>query len=264
MAEPQGTRPKGRFRRLIDLSRRSETLAVGWLEDDVHHFGLAITHDGERVIDIGVTAIRYPYVTCGHADLPMRALLGAPLCERASDVGTQINMRLQCTHLFDLSGLLLAHAASGRAHRRYEAVVEDREFVRINEKGRRVMGTGVAELWQDDALVLRWHVDGQAVAGPGEWAGWPLMDGFRQRSEQLPVGLAEQAVVLRRAVMVSAGRTAQRYALPRDRNWPAVCHSFQPGQILQAERVEEPRRNYEASSEGMLAHVAEIPGRGPV
>ena len=126
--------------------------------------------------------------------------------------------------------------------------------------GRRIMGKGQAWLRENGAECLRWEIDGQAVTGPAPWTGWPLMEGFRQRSELLDVEAAKLGFILRRAVMVANGRTAARYPLPRDRGWSGVCHTFQPHVREFAERIEGLRRDYSHSSESMLAHVHMTPG----
>ena len=251
--------PGGRFRRLIDLARRDEGKVVGWLEDDVHHFGVTLIHDQEKVVDVAAATVRFPYTTCGSAIVPFRSIIGTPLTPRATDMGRVVEMQVQCTHLYDLAALLIGFAASGDAHKRFEAIIEDRPFIGINAARRRIMGPGEARLLLDDVEVLHWELDGQTVTGPGVWTDLPLMNGFRQRTEQLDVALAEQAFVLRRAVMVSNGRTAVRYPLPRDRGWPGVCHTFQPHVREYAERIDGLRMNFEESSAPMLAHVDKTP-----
>ncbi len=257
-AEGDYPRRGGRLRRLIDLTRRDERTVVGWLEDDFHHFGVTIVHDASHVVNVAMAAPRRPYTTCAGAGLPLRALIGAPLLARASDIGRWIDMRLQCTHVFDLAGLTLAHAWAGRAHRRYEATVEDRENLGSDPVEGRRLGPGKAELLLNGARVLAWDLDGQVITGPAEWAGQSLTTGFRERTEAIEIGPAEHATVLRRAVMVAGGRTALP-PLPRDRSRPAVCHTYQPGQREIAERMANSRRNWETSSEGMLSQVEETP-----
>jgi hypothetical protein len=253
---------RGLFRRLIDLARRDERTVVGWLEDDVHHFGITIRHDDHEVRDVAVAAVRFPYTTCGGAGIPFSKIIGTSLLERVSDFGKSVDMRLQCTHLFDLAALLVGFAAKPGRHERYEAIVEDRSFVGFTPGGRRIMGKGQAWLCRNGAECLRWEIDGQAVTGPGPWAGWPLMEGFRQRSELLDVESAKLGFVLRRAVMVSNGRTAARYPLPRERGWSSVCHTFQPHVREFAERIEGLRKDYAHSNEDMLAHVDLTPSYG--
>jgi hypothetical protein len=250
-------RQGGRARRLIDLRRWDEHTVVGWLEDDFHHFGVSVLHKDDRVVEVRTVARRYPYSTCGGAALPVQALMGAPLIRRASDIGGLIDMRLQCTHVFDLAGLVLAHAASGRTHRRYEATVEDREIVHWEEPQRRKLGPGSAALHQDGMLVLAWQMDGYLITAPEEWAGQSLREGFRDRTEALEVEAAEHATILRRTIMIAGGRSADRakMQLPGERTLPAVCHTFQPGQRERAQWMADSIRNYQASGDGMLADV---------
>ncbi len=131
----------GRYRRLIDLRRQDDRTAVGWMEDDFHHFGVTVVHDGGVVVDVRAMAVRYPWTTCPGATEPLKALVGKPLVSRSSDIGGLIDMRVQCTHLFDLAGLVLAHAARGGDHRRYEVTVLDRAVTRLGADGIRRRGS---------------------------------------------------------------------------------------------------------------------------
>src|SRR5690554_4658629 len=119
---PCHTYGQGRMRRLIDLRCDDAHTAVGWLEDDFHHFGVTIKHDGNRVTGARMTAERYPWETCPGAAHPLKAIVGKPLISRASDIGRLLEMRQQCTHVFDLTGLVLAQAKKGHHQRRYEAI----------------------------------------------------------------------------------------------------------------------------------------------
>jgi len=80
---------------MIDLRIVDARRAVGWLEDDFHHFGVTIEHEGGRVVDVRMAAPRTPWSTCPGAAKPLQALLGKPLVARASDVGSLLDMRLQ-------------------------------------------------------------------------------------------------------------------------------------------------------------------------
>jgi len=248
-------------RRLIDIRRENEHTVIGWLEDDFHHFGVKIVHEGGRVADISTIASRYPYTTCADAGHPLSKVIGMPLSLRATDIGAWIDMRLQCTHLFDLAGLLVAHAAAGRQRRRYEALVNDREVIATDVNQRRTLGAGGAKLLQDGVAVLSWQIDRQMITGPSEWTGQSLQTGFRERTEAMDVEAAEHATVLRRTVMIAGGRSASRgnYPLPRERSIPAVCHTFQPDQKEKALWISKSERNWEKSSDGMLGHIDIIP-----
>ena len=250
----------GRARRLIDLRKVDDRTVEGWLEDDCHHFGVTITHDRTRVIEVVMAAPRYPYTTCPGAAAPLRALIGAPLLGRSTDIGEWIDMRLQCTHVFDLAGLALAHAARGGDHRRYEAVVEDRPIESVSG-GRPVFGAGWARLFQDGQRVLQWKIDGQIIVEPPAWAAQTLAAGFRRRIEALPPEPAEQASVLRRAILVSAGRSSPggQAPLPHEHSLGAVCHTFRPLQRDLAEVIANSRRDWSASAEGMLEALTAPP-----
>jgi hypothetical protein len=247
----------GQAHRAIDIHTSAADQVIAWLEDDFHHFGVMITHDGEVVTGVSMATPRHPYTTCASAGRPLQALVGTPLLRRASDVGRWIDMRLQCTHVFDLAGLALAHAAAGRTHRRYRTTVDDRPIVEVHPSGRRTLGAGRAVLRQDGAEVLAWEIDRHDITGPGEWAGQSLNKGFRARTETLGLELAEQATILRRAIMVAGGRSADRDAalLPRENTKPAVCHTYQPSQRPHALWISDSVRDWSGAQEELLKYT---------
>ena len=244
----------GHAHRAIDIRTVEEGQVVAWLEDDFHRFGVMIEHDGAAVTNVAMATPRHPYTTCVSANRPLQALVGAPLVSRASDVGRWLDMRLQCTHVFDLAGLALAHAAAGRTHRRYETIVDDRPIVEVHVSGRRTLGAGRARLLQDGEEVLAWDIDRHAITGPAEWAGQSLNQGFRAKTETLAVDVAEHATVLRRAIMVAGGRSADRDTalLPRENTKSAVCHTYQPAQRARAEWITDSVRDWSGSENELL------------
>lgn len=255
-------RTGGCARRLIDLRREGPGTAVGWLEDDFHHFGVTIEHNEAGIItDVRGAAPRFPFTTCPAAALSLKGMIGHKLSPRSSDVGAMVSMRHNCTHMFDLAGLVMALAATGTDHRRYEVTTTDRDIVQWEAGLRRLLGPGVAKLWQDSELVLEWQIDRREITGPAEWAGQSLTEGFRERTEALPPAQAEQATVLRRAILISSGRTLDPDLYPRatDRGQSGVCHTFREENRVNALRMFGSTRNYEDSSSGMLSHLTEIP-----
>ena len=252
----------GQAHRAIDIHAPSADRVIAWLEDDFHHFGVRIVHDGELVTSVCMETPRHPYTTCASSGGPLRALVGAPLVQRASDIGRWIDMRQQCTHVFDLAGLALAHASAERTHRRYQTRVDDRRVVELSASGRRSLGAGRAVLLQDGAEVLAWDIDRQAITGPADWAGQSLNKGFRARTETLDVELAEHATILRRAIMVAGGRSADRDAalLPRENNKPAVCHTYQPSQRPHAQWISDSVRDWSGGQEELLKYT-DFPSR---
>jgi hypothetical protein len=84
---------------------------------------------------------------------------------------------------------------------------------------------------------LTWEVDGGVITGPETFARLDLGHGFAKwAQESLSPDEAEAALVLRRCVVISVGRTidldAQLTAVPRGR-----CYSEQPRRAPRARRV---------------------------
>jgi len=202
------------FQRTILLQRIDAGQVAGSVEDDFHHFALRLFHANGVVDAVEVDAVRVPWTTCPAAAVPLRQMAGATLIERASDIGGLIDMRAQCTHLFDLAGLLLALAWRGEPGRRYDA------YVGIDDD------TLDARLDRDGETVLAWPIAGNRIVGP---APVSLGRGFREWTETLPAARAEQAFVLRRAVFVAGGRRErlEEPATPDDLGLPVgVCHTL--------------------------------------
>ena len=247
--------PSGALRRLIDIRRDPDGAVIAWIEDDFHQFGVTIVHDGKTVRDVSAAAPRAPWNTCPGAAIPLRALVGKSLIARACDVGTLINMRQQCTHMFDLAGLALAHAWHGREHRTYEVVVPDRKL-KSHEGRSFAFELARCTLRRDGEIVMEWDIEEPVIVGPAHYSGQPLNRGFRKWSETLPVEEAEQAFILRRAIMVAAGRMMDLDALDTP-DWSAMsgaCHTYGLPDQSQVIRNKGSSRNYERGSEGMLAN----------
>lgn len=251
-------RAGGCARRLIDLRREGKNCAVGWLEDDFHHFGVTIEHDDSGIItDVRGAAPRYPFSTCPAAALALKGMIGHRLSQRSSDIGGMLSMRQNCTHLFDLAGLVMALAASDRHHRRYEATITDREIIAWEPGLRRILGPGLAILRMDDVKILEWQINRRSITAPDFWAGQSLTAGFRERTEALPIDQAEYATILRRAILISGGRTLDPDLYPRatDRGQAGVCHTFLEENRIHAVRMPGTTFNYEESSQAMLSLV---------
>jgi hypothetical protein len=197
--------------------------------------------------------VRYPWATCAEVAAPLQQLVGQPLVARASAIGGLVDMRLQCTHVFDLTGLVLAQISRGSASRRYEVLVEDLEVLGW-EDGHPVFGATQASLRRDGAEAMHWHIDRNRIVAPPQYAGQALDAGFRAWTEAMELDPAEYATILRRAILVAGGRTVDHdlVASAAALHMPALCHSFQPVRREQALRMMGSTRDYAASSEGML------------
>jgi hypothetical protein len=243
------------------LRREPDGAAVGWLEDDFHHFGVTIEQAGGVITDVRVMAPRAPFTTCPAAALGLKGMIGHRLAARSTEVGRMVKMRQQCTHMFDLAGLVMAHLAARRDHRRYEAIVEDRDIIAWEGGHRRLQGKGEARLLRDGIETLFWEIDRRMITGPGDWTGQALVEGFRERTEAMDLEAAEDATVLRRAVMVAAGRSLDPdlYPTARDRGQSGVCYTFLEENRDMGKRVFGSTLNYEQSDEGMLSHLSQRP-----
>ncbi len=156
----------GRFRRAIRLTG-STGRVTGELEDDCHGFRVNLRHDGVRVTEISGQALRIPMTTCSGASEPLKALTGIPIDTDASAIVSQVDPRANCTHMYDLAVLAIAHANRGTCVRRYDVTVEDD------------CGDGSELIVRRDGDVIHhWLAKDYAIAEPAEFAGNPLMQGF--------------------------------------------------------------------------------------
>lgn len=245
----------GFSRRKILLTTLDAQTVTAWLEDDFHHFGICLTHDGKRVVAVKALAQRFPYTSCAGAVSVIKAVNGAKIFARASDIGRVIDMRRHCTHLFDLTGLAIAHVFAGRTQRLYEAIVTDRDILAMDAGGRRTLGRGCATLWRDSRRVLAWSIDGQAITAPSPISGQSLAAGFRAWTEAMAVEEAEYATVLRRAIMIAGGRNIDRtdYPLPGQRDDAPVCYTFQKSVRDTARWIDESVTSWEENDDEMLS-----------
>jgi Protein of unknown function (DUF2889) len=185
---------RSRFQRSIVLDADAQSvLAV--LEDDFHHFRVTLEHSRGVVTGIRHTTIRYPWSLCPTAGNQLQALVGTPLkCELRAALA-QGDIRMNCTHLFDLACLAATAVARGIARRRYDMAVE-----MLNPAQR------TATLARDDGFQLAWKIQGSEIADPVPFAGIGLKRGFVDwAADTLALDEAEAAILLRRAVFVSGG-----------------------------------------------------------
>lgn len=254
--EEKFPRTGGCLRRLIDLKAHGSDIVVAWLEDDCHHFGVTIRHDGKKVTDVKGEAMRFPWSTCPGAQVPLREIIGMPLVERSTEIGAYTDMRSQCTHMFDLAGLAVAHAGNGRNHRAYEAIVPDREPIELGDGVSGAGGRSRPEVYRDGERVMYWELEGQDVVGPEKYAGLSLAQGFRVWTESLDIEEAEAATVLRRAVLVAGSRNMDLDVIPdAGFNARGSCFTFQPAKAPEGRRIIGNVMNYESGHEGMLINL---------
>ncbi len=216
----------------------------GDIADNPHHFRIVLRHDGERVTGIRGEALRHPWTSCPEAVEELRSLIGMPLSERSTAVGSRADARLQCTHLFDLAGLAVAQAARGTPRRDYHCTVQ-----------REPSGADLARCLRDGEPVLEWRVDGGQIREPTPFAGTALYGNFLRWAERtLDPDTAEAAIVLRRACFVSPVRFIDDSGWERasDLGNGPVCFTFQPGRPERALRVRGSFRDFSADPKRLL------------
>lgn len=248
---------EGIFRRQIDLKAWDERTVVGWLEDESHHFGITLIHDGTRVRDLRVATPRHPWSTCADAGTPLRALIGQPLVHRCSAIGTLLDMQLQCTHLFDLTGLALAHAHARRHHRRYHGIVQPLADLIPDAPAAALRAT----LLRDGSEVLAWNLVDDTITAPAPYTGRSIFHGFREWSDTLEVDAAEKALVLRRVAFVAGGRRIdlKRARVAADMDPGPVCHTFQPEFRGISVRIRDAQLRFDDCPESMLRKATDKP-----
>jgi hypothetical protein len=243
---------EGVYRRRIDIRAPSRGAVTADLEDDFHHFGVVLTHDGTVVKGVEGRGHRFPWSTCAAAAGPLAALAGMPLAHRSTAAGQWTDPRANCTHMFDLAGLAVAHAAAGRSTRVYDIAVPDR-----------VDGRTTATLLRDGQLLLDWEVDGNEIVGPAPYGGVPLRAGFLAWAEaSLELDLAEAAIVLRRATAIAFGRAMDLDTVDRANELPymlGTCYSFGEGTIDIALRQKGSTRDFtDAAGELLVSGAADL------
>src|SRR5262245_1877469 len=101
----------GLYRRRIILHAEGQRV-FGALEDDYHHLYSQISHDRRDTARASRRSLRIPYTTCGGAGARVEHLAGLPLAE----AGRGLDPGQQCTHLYDLTRLAMAHALRASAN----------------------------------------------------------------------------------------------------------------------------------------------------
>jgi len=220
----------GVYHRNIRITSNAETV-LAELEDDFHHFRLRLRHDGEKVVEVEGEAFRFPWTTCSDATGPLRALRGLRLSQRCTSPAREHDPRSHCTHLFDLAGLALTHAASGRKTRLYEIHIPDR----VDKRTR-------ATILRDGVEILAWALAGRKILGPPPFDGRSLTKGFVEWADaEFEPEMAEAAIILRRACAISLGRAFPLDHIPNASDMAertlGACYSFSPAVIEIGKRV---------------------------
>lgn len=238
---------KGVFRRRILLSS-SPASVVAELEDCMHGFRSTILHDNTQVTEVLGETLRYPMSTCPGATAPLQELLGLPLSMTAEEINKAGNPFGNCTHLYDLSILAIAHTQWDKKTRQYDVEVDDE-----------VAGKSEARVYLDGELVHCWLTKEFCVQAPAQLAGNTLFKGFSHWAKPSFSGVElEAAHVLQKGYFVAqarrfdtekaAGQTALHEQTRRN-----VCYSYSDGVIEGAIRLGGTSRDFTDTPEQLLS-----------
>jgi hypothetical protein len=192
-----------------------------WVEDDYHHMGVTLRHDGETIVGVEAEMVRAPWSTCpGAVQQLSETFTGARLGEAAARGEKPLN----CTHLHDMAVIAAAHALDS-ASTRYEIAVSDA-----------VDGVRIGDITRDGAPVLRIVERANLVEEPVQAAGKTLFQ-LGEWIASLDEQAREAARLLRWAAIIAHGR-----AIPMERQsdatrMPSNCFTFQPGRKEKAQRI---------------------------
>lgn len=246
----------GTYRRRILIAT-----GAGWaradLEDDLHRVGAVVRHDGVRVTGVEGLPIRVPWSLCPQAVARLERLVGLELSPHPLAGYRHTPGPEQCTHMFDMAGLALAHAARGTARRQYDAAVT----VTTPDAPQ------TAALRRDGAPVLEWAVRGTVLTAPQAFAGQDLRRLLAWAEQALPDPDAfEAVVVLRRAMLISGSRHVDVDAFDTafSTGYPlGACYVYQEGTAERAARNRGSRRDFSADADGLLSDLTRTPPPDP-
>jgi hypothetical protein len=248
------TEARGAYRRRIRCVNDPDEpgRSYGELEDDFHHFRVEIDHADGVITDVRGSGVRGPWTACMDAGVKLLPLIGQPLSWRSTAVGDYAEARQNCTHMFDLAGLLVAHATRTETVRQYDLEVTDRAGDPAECD---------ALIWRDGELALNWHLVADEIATPADWVGAPIHKKFIAWAESnLERDKAEAAIALKRIINISIGRAV--IDLDRHDNAGDIgpqmhqrCHTYQPGVAEVALRVRGTGRDFTDHPEVLLADM---------
>lgn len=252
---PRDHFPFGCYRRRIRIVTTGPTTVDAGMEDDLHYFTVRVDHDGERVSRVTAKSVRQPWSTCHEAAAPLAALEGMALSRSCLAAGAYADATRQCTHMFDLAGLAVAHAwratEGGPTRRQYDVAMPYVPFADAARHPRDLT------LHRDGDPVLTFTVAGSKVTGPEPYGAADARGGFFRWAEAtFPPDEAEAAIVLKRASLIglSRGLDLDRYAnLAEMPGVAPVCWSQQPERAPVALRVKGMIRDHDPDPDAMLS-----------
>ena len=192
-----------------------------WVEDDYHHMGVTLRHDGHSITGVAAELLRAPWSTCPGAVAKLEeTFAGASLAEAVAYGEKKQN----CTHLHDMAGLAAAHALDN-SPTLYRVTATDP-----------VAGERILSVTRNDELVHNWVERDNRLVEPGEVAGRSLFE-IGEWLAGLDAAGQEAARILRWGAIIAHGRQIPIEDQSDASRIPPNCYTFQPGRKEQAKRI---------------------------
>jgi len=245
---------KGVFRRKIRLTRETDFI-LGELEDDFHAFKVKVYFDTMSITAIESEAVRFPLSTCSEASKPLLQLIGTPLTKSSRLASVLADPRTNCTHLFDLVGLSVAHTQREEKERLYEVSVPDV-----------INGKTCLAICCNGREVLSLETEDGVVTQPRFYQGQNIARGFsRWILDNLSGDEQEAALILHRARFVSLARMANLDEVQESNDAPGralplgVCYTYSENVFQRAKRNLGSSRDFTGAQEELLKFISYNP-----
>lgn len=242
----------GIYRRRIRIET-APGMARADLEDDPHRYGVVVRHGGGCVTAVEGRALRTPWDLCRESVRLLDRLVGMPLSPDPQEVFRHTDARAQCTHLFDLAGLAVAHAARETPSREFDIDVPCIDPGAVRH----------ARLRVDGNEVLRWTLQGTRILAPAPFAGQDLRQLMSwAKLRFVDRDTLEAVMLLRRAVFISGNRMFDMDRMPRadaTGHVSGACFVFQPGVAGRARRMPGSTLDFGDAPDGLLADLGRAP-----
>lgn len=220
------------------------------MEDDAHCFGLMLKHDGNKVRSIQGVPMRTPWNLCAGAAQVLDELIGAQLTTNPLMASSHTDAKQQCTHLFDLAVLAIAHALRPNGVREYE----------IEAPWFELSAPRTMTLKRNGVLISTWVLVGDKLITPE-----PLAEiGVRKLLAWAALNIhdddaLEGLFIMRRAALISMSRIMDLDQIPNPEatgHGLGACYVHQPGRISIATRNLGSTLDFSARPEDVLKAYA--------
>lgn len=232
------------------------------LEDDQHRFGITLRHDGRQVlaVEADVDQLRHPWAQCPGAADNLTRLVGMALAPHPQAAYGHTASAEQCTHMFDLANLAIAHAARGTARRQYDGAVNTDGFrAEVGEKGMTLHGRRCLQLLRDGELALEWPLEGDMIT-EGPHAGQNVRTMMRWVESTIEdLDEIEAITVARRTLIVSTSLLFDMDKIPpglpqkMSASRAGACYAYQPSLIGTLTRAQGNTRDFSQRPDDLLA-----------